>query len=126
MEDHNVTDNYDPTKTTSEKINSPVSENTTEVPVAESSTPEAPAEPQAQEAKYALFGAIGYNNPTDIPAFIDRMQPRDAIFLVISAAKFGYEKQIYSLLESEVLSKAIRVLTLPPDTTIPVEQEKTT
>jgi hypothetical protein len=75
----------------------PVNENPTEVPVSEVSTPEATApvsEPNIQQAAYSLFGSIGYNNPADIPYFIDKMQPRDALFIIVSAAKFGFMKQI--------------------------------
>lgn len=61
-----------------------------------------------------LFESIAYQKPEDIPHFIENMKAQDAAFIMISAAKLGHKKNIYSLVESELVSKAIRVLTTPP------------
>ena len=109
------------------KIAMPVTETPTEVPISEPSTPEVLSEPESEpKPAGTLFGAIAYQNVEDIPRFIEMMKVQDAAFILVSAATYGHKKGVYTLLESEVVSKAIRVFTTPPPSSIPLEQEKNT
>ena len=62
-----------------------------------------------------LFDSISYSRNEDIPTWLEKMNINDAIFALISAAAYGHKKSIYNLLESEIVSKAIRLITLKKD-----------
>lgn len=55
-----------------------------------------------------LFDDINYYSVEELNLFIDKMTYEQAVFSVIKAAQKGYIKNIYSLTEAEVLSKALR------------------
>ena len=63
-----------------------------------------------------LFGSIGYNSPNDVTILIDNLNKEQALLILTRAVDSAYEKGIYSLVESEILSKSIRILTLIPPT----------
>lgn len=63
----------------------------------------------------SLFGNISYYNHVDVPNFFNRMSPNDAIFILLSAARYSQTKGIFTLEESEGVSRAIRVLTMPQE-----------
>lgn len=113
-----LNDNYQEQIVT-EIVNVPEGNTPADLPTA--LPPETPPQPAG-----TLFGAIAYQNVEDIPMFIERMKIQDAAFILVSAATYGHKKGIYSLLESEVVSKAVRVFTMPPPqaTKIPIEPEK--
>ena len=96
-----------------------VEESATDAPVTDS--PVTAEQPQMPTPAGVLFDTIAYPHTDDIPAFIERMQVRDAVFILVSAAAYGHKKGAYNLLESEVVSKAIRVISTPPPKTIPLE-----
>lgn len=60
-----------------------------------------------------LFESIAYNNPADVSRFIENMNVNDSALVLLTAASFAHKKGILNLLESEVLSKAIRIFTTP-------------
>lgn len=60
-----------------------------------------------------LFDSIAYYNIEDLEKFVTNMNPDQALYCVIQAAKSAYNKNIFELEESEVLSKAIRKLSIP-------------
>jgi hypothetical protein len=79
----------------------------------EPSMPNPEANQPEQKPIGMLFDSINYARPEDIPIWIERMGVQDAIFALISASAYGYKKGIYNLLESEIVSKAIRIITVP-------------
>lgn len=76
-----------------------------------------------------LFDSISYSRNEEVPAWLERMNINDAVFALISAAAYGHKKGIYNLLESEIVSKAIRLITIKkenPNTDPPMGQQSTT
>ena len=61
-----------------------------------------------------LFNIINYKEQEDLERFINEMNQDHALFVLVQAGRYSYNKGLYSLEEGEVLSKAIRVLTTPP------------
>ena len=70
-----------------------------------------------------LFDSIVYKNTEDVPRFIETMGGKDAAMIVLSAATYAHKKGILTLLESEILSKAIRIFTTPPASHVPPEEK---
>lgn len=61
-----------------------------------------------------LFNVINYNNTADLDKFINELTPDQALYCVVQAARAGHQRSAFGMEESEVVSKAIRVLTTPP------------
>jgi len=61
-----------------------------------------------------LFEIINYYSNEDLSKFVDQMTQEQALYCVIHATRSGHRRGAYGMEESEVISKAIRVLTTPP------------
>lgn len=61
----------------------------------------------------SLFGTINYNEPHELNKFIDEMNIDQAIFCLVHSARHSHRLGVYNIEESEVISKAIRILTTP-------------
>lgn len=57
-----------------------------------------------------LFGTISILDEHHLDTLLLTMDKNNATILLIHAVKLAYESQLYSLGESEVISRAIRVL----------------
>jgi len=57
-----------------------------------------------------LFGTISILDEHHLDTLLLAMDKNNATILLIHAVKLAYESQLYSLGESEVISRAIRVL----------------
>jgi hypothetical protein len=68
-----------------------------------------------------LFGTIPLYSEEHLDILLTTMDKSMASTLLVQAVKLGYESQLYSIGESEVISKAIRVLTKEE---VSVEQKK--
>lgn len=86
----------------------PVENNT---PTEEMALPRASEQPKPAGL---LFDSIGYRTQADIPKFIETMGINEAAMVILSVVGFAHKKGIFSLIESEVASKAVRVFTAPP------------
>jgi len=64
-----------------------------------------------QESEYSgvLFGNIRYGSNEQIESIINNMEYEQAIFFITKAIEFSYGHNIYSLVESEILSKSLRI-----------------
>jgi len=60
-----------------------------------------------------LFGSMRYYSVDDLDALTKNMTSEQAIYCLIEAAKYAYVEGIFTLEESEVLSKIIRILSKP-------------
>lgn len=60
-----------------------------------------------------LFNVIEYNSVDDLDTFISSMNHEQSIYCLIQACQFAYERLAFNILESEVISKAIRKISLP-------------
>jgi hypothetical protein len=58
-----------------------------------------------------LFESIAIYEPSAISKFIDKMTQEQAFYVITQALHMAYAKNIFSMQESEVLSKSLRVLT---------------
>jgi hypothetical protein len=60
-----------------------------------------------------LFNSVPLIDENHLELLLQTMDKSSAIYLIIQAVKHAYHSGIYSLGESEVLSKAIRVMSRP-------------
>jgi hypothetical protein len=64
-----------------------------------------------QEKIYGkLFDSVPLLNENHLQTLLDIMDKEQAVFLLVQAVKYAYHNGIYSLGESEIISKSIRVL----------------
>jgi hypothetical protein len=58
-----------------------------------------------------LFDAIKYQSPEDVEKFIESLDTPQSYYVLTKALEMAYVRGVYSLQESEILSKSIRILT---------------
>lgn len=75
---------------------------------------------QTQPIGY-LFESIAIYEPSAVSKFIETMETQQAFYVLTQAIQMAYSKNIFSLQESEILSKSIRLLTEPKNET-PTEE----
>ena len=68
-----------------------------------------------------LFNTINSREPQELNKFIDDMNVDQALFCLVHATRHAHNRGLYGIEESEVVSKAIRVLTTPQ----PLPKEET-
>jgi hypothetical protein len=66
--------------------------------------------PVENEKKNILFGTISYADDSAYENFIQKMDLGQALFVLIASANFSQAKGAFNILESEVLSSAIRTI----------------
>jgi hypothetical protein len=64
-----------------------------------------------KESINLLFDKILIKNHTDYELLIDNMTHEQSVGILIEAVEYAYKNGIFSLHESEVIGKSIRVLT---------------
>ena len=69
-----------------------------------------------------LFNTINYREPHELNKFIDEMNVDQALFCLVHATRHAHNRGLYNIEESEVVSKAIRVLTTPQP--LPKEEDR--
>lgn len=57
-----------------------------------------------------LFEDVAINSPQHVDNLIDNMTEEQAKFMLIKAVQMAYKNGIYTLTESEIISKSLRVL----------------
>ena len=57
-----------------------------------------------------LFEEVSIYNPEDIDNLIDGLTEEQAKFMLIRAVQMAYKNGLYSLTESELISKSLRTL----------------
>ncbi len=57
-----------------------------------------------------LFDSIDYYTKDDLDNFSSKMNKEQALFCLIESVKCAYARGIYSMEETEVLSRALRTL----------------
>ena len=57
-----------------------------------------------------LFEEVAIYKPEDIENLIDNLTEEQAKFMLIRAVQMGYKNGLYSLTESEIVSKSLRIL----------------
>ena len=66
-------------------------------------------EQQKQPIAY-LFEEVEIYNPEDIENLIDGLTEEQAKFMLVRAVQMAYRNGLYSLTESELISKSLRML----------------
>jgi hypothetical protein len=66
-------------------------------------------EQQKQPILY-LFEDVAIYKPEDIDNLIDNLSDEQAKFMLIRAVQMAYKNGLYSLTESELVSKSLRIL----------------
>jgi len=57
-----------------------------------------------------LFESIVYYSPSDIDNFIDSINKHQSYYVINKAIEMAYTKNVFSLQESEILSKSLRII----------------
>jgi hypothetical protein len=60
-----------------------------------------------------LFDSINYYTIEDFDKFVLNLNNEQSLYCLIQAVQYSFSKNIFSLEESEVISKSIRTLSLP-------------
>jgi len=56
----------------------------------------------------SLFGVIHYNTYTDLNSFIANLNREQSLYCLIESVKYSHSKGVFTLEESECISKSIR------------------
>lgn len=67
-----------------------------------------------------LFDSMNYYKIEDLDKFITELSNEQALYCLIQACQSAYKRNAYSLIETELLSKAIRKISTP----IPVKEKE--
>lgn len=57
-----------------------------------------------------LFETISYFSPTDISNLIDGLNEEQSVYMIGLAISMCYQKNLFTLEESEIISKSLRIL----------------
>jgi hypothetical protein len=57
-----------------------------------------------------LFDSVAYYTPNDINSLCDDMTLEQAYFMIIKSLEFAHVQKIFSLQETEIISKSLRIL----------------
>ena len=62
-----------------------------------------------------LFGTINYTSQKDIDMFIEKMTAEQSFYILNLALKYSHAQGIFSLEESEIISKSLRLFSTTPE-----------
>ena len=57
-----------------------------------------------------LFDSVAYYTPNDINSLCDDMTLEQAYFMIIKSLEYAHIQKIFSMQETEVVSKSLRIL----------------
>ena len=57
-----------------------------------------------------LFGSVNYKSPEDIIKLIDSLESPQAFYMITKALEYAHTNGLYSLEESEIISKSLRLV----------------
>jgi hypothetical protein len=57
-----------------------------------------------------LFDSVGYNKPEDVDKLIDEMTIEQSFYLLTQSLHYVHNTRLFTMQETEVVSKALRVL----------------
>lgn len=67
-------------------------------------------ENKAQPNKNILLGTISYQDEDDFEKFLSNIDLNQALFIIMSGCGYAQSRGTYSLEESELISKAVKVI----------------
>jgi hypothetical protein len=62
-----------------------------------------------------LFNSVAYYQPEDIQLLVDNLSYEQSLFMISQALEYAHKNGLYSLQESELISKSLRGLVLPKE-----------
>jgi hypothetical protein len=62
-----------------------------------------------------LFDSVAYYQPEDIQLLVDNLSYEQSLFMISQALEYAHKNGLYSLQESELISKSLRGLVLPKE-----------
>jgi hypothetical protein len=65
---------------------------------------------QERQPMGLLFDSVGYNKPEDVDKLIDEMTIEQSFYLLTQSLHYVHHTRLFTLQETEVVSKALRVL----------------
>jgi hypothetical protein len=65
---------------------------------------------QERQPMGLLFDSVGYNKPEDIDELIDEMTIEQSFYLLTQSLHYVHNTRLFTMQETEVVSKALRVL----------------
>jgi len=65
---------------------------------------------QERQPMGLLFDSVGYNKPEDIDNLIDEMTIEQSFYLLTQSLHYVHNTRLFTMQETEVVSKALRVL----------------
>jgi hypothetical protein len=65
---------------------------------------------QEKQPMGLLFDSVGYNKPEDIDILIDEMTIGQSFYLLTQSLHYIHNTRLFTMQETEVVSKALRVL----------------
>lgn len=63
-----------------------------------------------------LFNTINYHNVEDLNNFLTNMTPDQSLYILVQAARAAHSRGVFSIEESETVSRAIRTITSSSNT----------
>jgi ActR/RegA family two-component response regulator len=57
-----------------------------------------------------LFDSVAYYTPNDVNSLCDDMTLEQAYFMIIKSLEFAHVQKIFSMQETEIISKSLRIL----------------
>jgi len=82
----------------------------TEEPIVEENKME---EPNLGEPIGVLFDTMNYYKNEDLDRFISNLNQEQALYCILQACQSAFKRNAYNITETELLSKAIRVVSTP-------------
>jgi hypothetical protein len=65
---------------------------------------------QERQPMGLLFDSVGYNKPEDVDTLIDEMTIEQSFYLLTQSLHYVHNTRLFTMQETEVVSKALRVL----------------
>ena len=65
---------------------------------------------QERQPMGLLFDSVGYNKPEDVDILIDEMTIEQSFYLLTQSLHYVHNTRLFTMQETEVVSKALRVL----------------
>ena len=62
-----------------------------------------------------LFDSVAYYQPEDIQLLVDNLSYEQSLFMISQALEYAHKNGLYSLQESELISKSLRGFVLPKE-----------
>ena len=62
------------------------------------------------ENQNLLFDSIQYKSPKDVENFIESLDQKQSFYVLTKSIEMAYNRGVYNLQESEILSKSLRIL----------------